>query len=332
VRSQVGRIVWAVSLLLSLEGLAWAQWTWTPQTGRWVNPERLPKETPELQVEYTRSLMLQGDYKKAIRETEKFSDFYPDSDMGDENQFLRGEIRQKQGKHVEAAKEFQQVVTGYPESDLFQQVIGKQYEIGDALYEEGKAKLAKKWRLFRKRPFKRAIEVYSMVIENQPFTDTAAEAQYKVGLCHLTRKEYTEAAYEYRRVIEDYGNSDWVDEASYDLAMTYYKSSRPAEYDQGPTLLTINAIDDFKARYPTDTRVADLDATRAKMRSRIARQRLQTAEFYERRRLFKAARISYEVVVEQFADTPAAEQARRWLEQNPAAGVPATAGPEPKAS
>ena len=43
-----------------------AQWTWTPQTGRWVNMKRLPKETAELQIEHARSLMLQGDHRKAI--------------------------------------------------------------------------------------------------------------------------------------------------------------------------------------------------------------------------------------------------------------------------
>ena len=37
-----------------------AQWTWTPEVGRLVNLKRLPKETPELQVEYARSLLVGG--------------------------------------------------------------------------------------------------------------------------------------------------------------------------------------------------------------------------------------------------------------------------------
>jgi len=48
----------------------------------------------------------------------------------------------------------------------------------------------------------------------------------------------------------------------------------------------------------------------------IARQRLDTARFYEKRRRFTAARMYYEVVVEQFPDTAAATDAKLWLEQS----------------
>ena len=168
-----------------------AQWTWSPQTPL-ITVKRLPKDA-ELQVEFARSLMVQGDYKKALRETEKFKDYYDDTDWADDNQYLRGEIMFAQGDLLPAAKEFQQVVATYPESDLFDKVIAKQYEIGDHFYDRGTANLAKGWwHPFRKRPFRRAIIVYAMVIDNQPFTDSAAQAQYKVGLCHFTLEEYKE--------------------------------------------------------------------------------------------------------------------------------------------
>lgn len=316
------RAAWATALVLGVCLGARAQWTWTPQTGRWVNLKRLPKETPELQVEYARTLMLQGDYKKAIRETNKFMEYYRDSEYADENQFLRGEIRVAQRKYEAAVKEFQQVVANFPESDLFDDVIAREYEIGDRFYDRGQRNLARAWwRPFRKRPFRRAIDVYNTVIDNQPFTIAAAEAQYKVGLCHFALEEYLEAAYEYRRVVEDYATSDWVDEASYGLAMCYYEASLPPDYDQSSSQLAVNAIDDFRRRYPVDARLPELETKRREMRERIATQRLKTAQFYEKRRKFEAARICYEVVVNQFSETAAAEQARNWLETNrPAAG------------
>ena len=307
----------AVTLLLGISTAAQAQWTWTPETGRWVNVKRLPKETAELQLEYARGLLVAGDYKKAMRETDKFENYYLDSDMADDNQFLRGEIRMAQGKQEDAAKEFQRVVASYPDSELFDKVVEKQYEIGDYFYEKGQRRSEKRYVLFRHAPYKKAIDVYTTVIDNQPFTGAAAEAQYKLGLCHFARKEYVEAAYEYRRVIEDYSASDWVDEASSGLADTYYTSSLPPENDQSPSKLAVDAIDDFKDRFPSDERVADLNDKRVEMRDRIAKQRLQTAKFYEKRRQFTAARLCYEVVVDDFSDTSSAEAAKTWLEANP---------------
>lgn len=292
-----------------------AQWVWTPETKRFVNMKRMPKATAELQVEYARTLLASGAHKNALKETNRFEEFYYGAEESDENQFLRGEIKLSQSEYVSAAKEFQLVVDNYPETDLYDDVIEKQYEIGDTFFEKGQRKAGRhKWyRLFKKRPFKRAAEVYAMVIDNKPFTEEAAQAQYKVGRCGFVRGEYIEAAFEYRRVIEDYADSSYVPDASYGLARCYEESALGPDYDQAPSMLTIDAIDEFSARFPGDARVGDLAEVRVEMRESIARQRLQTARFYERRRLHKSARIYYEVVVEQFSDTEAAGTAQEWL-------------------
>lgn len=304
-----------LSFLLVVD--SYAQWTWTPQTGRFINVKRMPKETAELQIEYARSLYLQGDYKKALKETEKFFDFYGQNPLADQNLFLRGEIKMAMEKWLEAAKEFQKLVSGYPNSKLYEQAIQKQFEIGDKLYERGLKKRSKFISFFRGKPLKHAIEVYGMVVSNQPFMPRSAEAQYKIGLCHHARKEYIEAGYEYRRVIENYPQSDWVDDARFELARCYYESSLPSEYDQSRAELAIEAIDEFLRNFPEDSRVEELKEWRQKMRDNIAEQKLIIARYYEKQRKFDSARIYYQLIANQYTDTPSAEQANKWLEQNP---------------
>lgn len=293
---------------------AYAQWTWTPQTGRWVNVKQMPKATPELQIDYARSLMMAKHYKKALRETQKFDRFYAKSKLADQNLFLRGEIHEKEGADLQAATDFQKLLTMYPKSTLYDAAIRKQYEIGDHFYARGQKKMAGPWwKPFKKSPFKKAIKVYTMVIDNQPFTAAAAEAQYKVGLCHYTRKEYDDAAYDYKRVMEDYSGSSWVKQACYGLAQCYYDASLPPEYDQAPSQLAVDAIDDFTQRYPHDAEVKTLANKRKKMRDNMAEHKLEIAKFYAKRRDFEAARIYYHVVVDQYPETDAAGLARRWL-------------------
>ena len=312
-----------VGVCTSAEG----QWRWTPETGRFVNMRRLPKETPELQIEHARTLMVRGKSKEAIRETEKFVSFYGDSEYADENQFLRGEIRMSQSQYMDAAKEYQQVVVNYPESELYDEVIHQQYAVGDTLYEEGinqvsaKRKwyrLGLKWRPFRKKPLNQAADVYSMVIDNQPFTPEAAQAQYKLGQSHFASGRYIEAAFEYRRMLEDYRGSDWQADATYGLANCYVKGSLEPEYDQSPSQLGIAAIDEFVEAYPSDPRNGELREVQREMNEKVARQHLSSAKFYEKRDILISARIYYEVVVEQFGETRAAEEARAWLSEHPA--------------
>lgn len=309
-----------------------AQWTWTPETGRFVNMDSLPKETPELQVEYTRSLVLGGQLSKAMNETEKFTKFYPDTEYADDNQFLRGEIKLAQEDYVQAAEEFQQVISVYPESPLYDDVIANQYKIGDTLFEIGRKRTERtskgfrpwrpltKFNPFRHRPLKKAIDVYTIVIDNQPFTAAAAEAQYKIGLCYFTREQYLEAGFEFRRVIEDYSGSKWVREAAYHLTRSYEEAALGSDYDQGPSKLTRSSIGDFARRYSTDPRVAERERISEEMREIIAEQRYRTARFYEKRRRLDAARIYYEIVAGEFDGTHAAEKAEKWLTENPPDG------------
>jgi len=304
-------------LLCTISATATAQWTWTPQTGRFINIKQMPRETPELQVEYARSLLLAGDYARAWRETEKFDQFYSDTDMADRNQFLKGEIRLAQGRHLDAAQQFQQVITAHPDTGLFDEAIAQQYAIGDALYDRGQDRLQQRWRLYRKRPLRRAVEVYGMVVDNQPFTPAAAEAQYKMGRSRYALGQYVEAAFEYRRVIEDYSGSPYVPDASFGLAMAYSQQALPPAYDQSPSELTVNAVEDFSQRFPADPRTAELAGVRSEMEENMAEHRLLIAQFYERRRQFDAAKIYYEIVRDAYPNTAAANQARAWIDANP---------------
>jgi outer membrane protein assembly factor BamD len=311
-------------------GGAAAQWTWTPETGRFVNMNNLPRETPELQVEYTRSLLVGGEYDRAFDETDKFDRFYRGSDYAADNQYLRGEIRLGQEKYVDSATEFQKVISKYPDSKLYDDVIGKQYKIGDLLFEKGQRRMStktaktlqhsrylKKLNFMANRPFKRAVDVYTMVIENQPFTPEAAEAQYKIGKCHFAREQYLDAGFEYRRVVEDYPDSKWVREASFDLTQCYEKASLDPDYDQAPAQLAIDAIAEFKRRFPEDGRVTERETVSETMRENIAEQRFRTARQYERRQDLDAARIYYDITAYEFAGTKAAEKATEWIGQNP---------------
>ena len=98
--------------------------------------------------------------------------------------------------------------------------------------------------------------------------------------------------------------------------MCYYKAALPSAYDQTPSTLAVDAIDDFAARFPEDERTPELKEKRSEMRESIAQQRLETARFYERRREFPAAKLYYEMLSEEFPDTESGSEARSWLENN----------------
>ena len=113
--------------------------------------------------------------------------------------------------------------------------------------------------------------------------DAAAEAQYKIGRCYFTRKEYLEAGFEFRRVIEEYTESEWVKDSYYYLTRSYEEAALEPDYDQSPSRLARTHIAEFTRRYPDDPRNEERLEVSRELRESIAEQRYRAARFYVKR-------------------------------------------------
>ena len=299
-------------IYLAFAGSASAVWVWTPETGRWVNPKNQPKETAEAQLEYANQLRLAGDYDEALSEYEKFFMFYPDSELCAEAQFQVGGLYEARGDYERASNEYKKVISNWPTSDFFDKVIEKQYEIADWFCQK-EAKRAGRFTLFRGRYLLKAIEIYEWVIENAPFGRAAARAQYTIADCNFALGRYLEATYEYQKVLDEYPASGWAGQATYGLAICYYKQALPGEYDQTIARKAVEQFRLFVRMHPDDSKTEEAEMRIAELREDMARQQLMIARFYERIEKPASARLYYGFAVAKYPGTEAASEATAKL-------------------
>ena len=88
-------------------------------------------------------------------------------------------------------------------------------------------------------------------------------------------------------------------EAEYEMAMTYYDRSPAYQLDQTDTKRAIEQFQLFIDRYPTDSRVAEATERINELREKLARKRHASAMLYERRGLFEAAALEFDLLLEQ---------------------------------
>jgi len=163
----------AVLIVGALIETAHAAWTWTPQTGRWINPRRQPRETAALQFQYGEELLAGGEAEKAVEEYKKVLRYFPESNYCDLAQYSIGRALEAQGNYDEAVEAYQKVVDDYPNTQLFSHVLEKQRKIADRFFELG-VQREERFVLLRGSNFDKAIETYRTVINNQPFGDLSA--------------------------------------------------------------------------------------------------------------------------------------------------------------
>ena len=296
------------SIVFSFEASAF--WIWTPKTKKLVNPKYAVKDTPEEQFKWAMKFFEEEDYKRAAEEFKRLAVNYKDSDMAPEAQYYAGLSYEKGGRPYPAFQEYQKTIESYPFTKRINEIIEREYNIGNILYEKHSGKLMGKEIM---TDLDRAAEVFRTVKENVPFGEYADQAQFMLGECYKKSEQYNEASKAFQTLVDEYPHSKLADKARYEVAQSTYLASLKSDYDQE---LTDEAIKEFQKI--TQTREGFAVAEEAAqaishLEEKKAESIFNTAKFYERHKHYKSAIIYYGEVIKKYPWSSFGELAREKL-------------------
>ena len=266
---------------------------------------------PTEQLALARSFQAQKDYGHALDCYRRLLARWPTSSAAQDAQFGLAECLSRKGYHYKAFKEYQALLAKHPDTKLFDEVLQRQFEIGN-LFLAGERDKAWGIRWF-KAPEK-AVEIFEQVVKNGPFSPVGPEAQYRVGVAQEKLQEPKLAIRAYEKVIERYPKHPLAETAAFAIGLAYYREAKQAEYDQGAADQAITAFSDFLVRYPRSNRTEMARQFLVALQREQARGLFQIGQFYESNRKYKAALIYYNEVIEQNPQTDWAKLARRKVE------------------
>ena len=134
-------IILTVALLILPCVSAHSYWIWTPETGKWVNPKYAVKDSPEEQLEWAMSFYNAKVYDRAIKEFRKLIHHYPLSALAAEAQYYIGLSRENLESYYQAFLAYQKTIDTYPYSKRIEEIIEKEYRIGELFYGGRKMKI-----------------------------------------------------------------------------------------------------------------------------------------------------------------------------------------------
>lgn len=286
-------------------GTAYPYWIWTPKTGKWINPKTAVKPTPKEQFDLAKTFYDLKNYDEARREFRKLIQHYPKALEASEGQYYLGLIDDAQDNLYEAFLAYQKVIDKYPFSERIQEIIERQYKIGEA-FLEGKRRKALGVNLPVENP---AIEIFTRVIENSTYGPHAASAQYKLGLALKSLLRYYEAEEAFNKVITNYPNSEWVAPAKFQIASCRAAVSHGAEYDQGAAKEAEQKFEEFIKEHPEANLSKEAQNSLTQLRENDAKSKYQIGLFYEKQKANPAAKIYYNDVIANYAGSPWAAKA-----------------------
>ncbi|NQT95393.1 MAG: outer membrane protein assembly factor BamD [Candidatus Omnitrophica bacterium] len=302
-------IIIILILFLITESSAYSYWVWTPQTKKWVNPKYAPKDTPKEQLIYAMDFFEAGDYKKALAEFNKIIKYYKKSEAASEAQYYIGRSYEELSNPYHAFESYQEVVDNYPFTQRTDEIIKRQFDIGEKLFQGEKTKFMGV--KFKALP-EQITEVYKKVVSNAPYSKYAPTAQFRIGEL-LKRVEYYEEARDaFQKIVDDYPDSELAAEAKFQVALCASVASGKSGYDQQLATQAMREFEEFAKEHPESEWVKKAKEEKTKLIEKRADSYFKIAKFYQRIGKYEAAYIYYNKILDEF---PTASSAPKALEK-----------------
>ncbi len=139
------------------------------------------------------------------------------------------------------------------------------------------------------------------------------EAIYRLGMSYFAAKEYPSAQVEFERLVRDYPESDSSGSASFRLGEVLFAQTRARDFDQEYSHKALEQWQDYLAGYPGHWLNATARQRVAEVRTRLATKLADAGRLYLKLRLPGPARVYFRRVLNEYADTAAAGEARFGL-------------------
>ena len=289
-----------------------AFWVWTPETNKWINPKYAVKDTPSEQIGVSKGLFDQKNYPLAIKEFNKLVKHYPRSREAADAQYYVGLSQEALGNYYDAFKAFQVVIDKYPFSERAAEIVDNQFNIAVNLMEGKYAH--SKWTQVVSSGDYQVIEIFRQVIKNGPYGKHAGEAQYKIGLYLKEKRLFEEARDEFEKTINDYPKTEWTKAAKFQIALTDSIRGKDIQRDQQNTSTAVNEFKDFIAEHPDTDLSQKAKEHVATLRDKEAENNFLIAKFYVKQKNYKAAKVYYNDIVNEYNDTVWAKKALEMIQ------------------
>ncbi|MDD5504448.1 MAG: outer membrane protein assembly factor BamD [Candidatus Omnitrophica bacterium] len=306
------RLIYIIIFIhLAHAGTGYCYWVWTPETRKWINPKYAPKDTPKEQLLYAMDFFEAKDYKKALSEFGKIIRHYRRSEAASEAQYYMGLCYENMDYPYQAFESFQKVIDDYPFTQRTEDIVNRQFDIGNRLYEGEKTKF---FGLKFKALPEQIIDVYKKVVSNAPYSPNAPVAQFRVGELYKKISFYQEAREAFQKIVDDYPDSDVAQEAKFQLALTASVASSGSSYDQSLAEQALDEFEEFKRSHPDSELVKTAEKEKREIIEKQAAHYMENARFYERLGRYNSAAVYYKKILDEFSSSSFAPKALERFE------------------
>jgi len=254
-----------------------------------------------------------GKSKKAKKLYEEVADDYPMAPSAAQARYRQAEILEQSGEVLKSFDAYQEFLTRYQGSGLYSKALKRQEDMAHAA-ADGQVKSSFVL-LKTKVSSERVVEMLGKVRDNAPRSATSAKAQYRIGEVYQSDDQPKEAINAYRKLVRDQPESDYAPEALFRVGMILVKEADSGNRNQATLELAGEAFNDYLIQYPGHSKNGEARRMLGSLESRNLDRSLEIAEFYDRTGQIESAKFYYRDVVKRTKLGSAHDKAKARLRE-----------------
>ncbi|MGZ8500442.1 MAG: outer membrane protein assembly factor BamD [Candidatus Binatia bacterium] len=176
----------------------------------------------------------------------------------------------------------------------------------EALFEEGT-------RNFNDKKYVRAIDSFTKIKTDHPFSPLVTQAELKVADAHYLNEQFPEAINLFKEFQELHPTSEHLPFVTLRLGQAHFDQFTAVDREQKNTELAKGYFEAVITKYPKSPQAAIAKTKLAQAIEYLAEHEFSAAEFYFKQQKFAAARDRFEEIVRKYRDTPTAVKSLYFL-------------------
>jgi outer membrane protein assembly factor BamD len=173
-------------------------------------------------------------------------------------------------------------------------------------------KIALADRLYDKGSYGRAAAEYKDFLATFAGDERSDYAQFRLAESYRLDKEYALAEIEYRILINDYGYSDYVDDAFYLEGVCAFGQSPRFEQDQTKSYQALDRLNRFVQMFSSSERLDEAQALIREIHEKVAHKDFTAAKLYYSKKHYEASLVYLSKIIDLYPETIWASRSRYY--------------------
>jgi outer membrane assembly lipoprotein YfiO len=307
---KISKVFSFIFILLLPHSFASADWVWSPEQGKFVNTESETQSGADDIFDNGLDLYKEKKLDKAAEQFKIVLKQYPKSRVAPESQYRLGTIAEETGDYVAAHNAYQALIKSYPQSERFDEVIEREYQIGCMFLSGKKGKLLG---LDIRPSLPLAIEVFQKIEAAAPYGAFGDKSQFNLAVAYQKSGRFDDAMEAFQSLIDQYPQSPLLQQARLQMTEVSFQKSSGQTRDQSALDEAARQAQSYIKRYPGTEEAEKAEKIRRVVDEANSEKNYRIGLYYEKDNYVTSALIYYADTAKRYPDTAWGQKAAEKL-------------------